>query len=361
MSDGIRWPEDIEACPTPPGLSTQSSWTEFGHLDMKIHELYGAPPPSGQKFVFSKRIERTDDVPIRSTWTPPPEKLEKIRKPRRLAAHLENHIVVRRNSVVDKKDKRLVIVPPESSNEHWIERRLKMYGADSGEDTATGESDTSTKDHKFQHGLRKDNRCSETTENLQGETDIQVDDSKTDDNSAREILLAQAADPDCVYKPSAKRIVIPPPAPLSDDAVYAYDMEHLPDVPTMDSYKSVPIESFGMGVLLGLGWTEGTDLKGQRLETTEQKRLPRHLGLGAKEDERETHGLRPSLKRIHRITGVEMSEDDNSGRSIRLRERDRSRGHEQKRRRSDRRRSEFRSVEMREQFRCPIREVIVID
>ena len=327
---------------------------------MKIHELYGAPPPSGQKFVFSKRVERTDDVPIRSTWTPRPEKLEKIRKPGRLVAHLQNHIVDRRDSVVEKKDKPLVIVPPESCNEHWIQRRLKMYG-NCRDNTTTGDIDTSTNDHKFHHGLRKENRCSETTDNLQGETDIQVDDSKTEDDSAREILLAQAAGPDYVYKPPAKRIVIPPPAPLSDDAVYAYDMAHLPDVPTMDSYKSVPIESFGMGVLLGLGWTEGTDLKGQRLETTERKRLPRHLGLGAKEEEREAHGLRPSLKRIHRITGVEMTEDDNSRRSIRLRERDRSRGHEQKRRRSDRRRSELRSAEVREQFRSPIREVIVID
>jgi hypothetical protein len=215
--------------------------------------------------------------------------------------------------------------------------------------------------NKFEPGLRKDNRCSETTDNLQGETDIQVDDSKTENDLAREILLSQAADPDYVYKPPAKRIIIAPPAPLSDDAVYAYDMEHLPDVPTMDSYKCVPIESFGMGVLLGLGWTEGTDLKGQRLETTERKRLPRHLGLGAKEDERQTQGLRPSIKRIHRITGVEMTEDDNSRRSIRLKERDRSRGNEQKTRRSDRRRSEIRSVEMREQFRSPIREVIVID
>jgi hypothetical protein len=329
---------------------------------MEIHELYGAPPPSGQLFVFSKRVERTDDVPIRSIWTPPPDKLEKIRKPSRLVAHLEHHMVVRRNSGVEKKEKPLVIVPPESCSEHWIQRRLKMYGADSGNNMATGDSDTLTiKDHKFQHGLRKDNRCSETTDNLQGETDIQVDDSKTEDDSAREILLAQAADPDYVYKAPAKRIVIPPPAPLSDDAVYAYDMEHLPDVPTMDSYKSVPIESFGMGVLLGLGWTEGTDLKGQRLETTERKRLPRHLGLGAKEDERETQGLRSSLERIHRITGVEMTEDDNSRKSIRLKERGRSRGHEQKSRRSDRRRSEIRSVEMREQSRSPAREVIVID
>jgi hypothetical protein len=329
---------------------------------MKIHELYGAPPPSGQKFVFSKRVDWTEDVPVRSTWNPPPQKLETIpRKPGRLAAHLENHIVVRRNSVVEKKDKPLVIVPPESCNEHWIQRRLKMYCADSGDNMATGDSDTSTKDHKFQHGLRKDNRCSETSDNLQGETDVQVDDTKTEDDSAREILLAQAEDPDYVYKPPAKRIIIPPPAPLSDDAVYAYDMEHLPDVPTMDSYKSVPIESFGMGVLLGLGWTEGTDLKGQRLETTERKRLAPHIGLGAKEDETETLGLRPSLKRIHRITGVEMTEDDNSRRNIRLKERDDSRGDIQKRRRSDRRRSEIRSVEMREQFRSPIREVIVID
>jgi hypothetical protein len=93
---------------------------------MKIHELYGAPPPSGQKFVFSKRVERTDDVPIRSTWTPPPDKLEKIRRPRRLAAHLENHIVARKYLVAEKKDKPLVIVPPKSCNEHWIQRRLKM-------------------------------------------------------------------------------------------------------------------------------------------------------------------------------------------------------------------------------------------
>jgi hypothetical protein len=113
---------------------------------MKIHELYGAPPPSGQKFVFSKRVDRTDDVPIRSTWTPPPQKLEPIQKPGRLAAHFEKHIVAGTNSVLEKKEKPLVIVPPESCNEHWIQRRLKMYGADSGDDTATGDIDMSTKE-----------------------------------------------------------------------------------------------------------------------------------------------------------------------------------------------------------------------
>jgi len=103
----------------------QTSWTELGHFDMKIHGLYGAPPHSGQKFFFSKRIERTDNVPSRSIWTPAPNNLEEIPKVERLTrtAHLEDQRLVRRNPVVEKKDNPIIIVPPVSCNENWIQRR----------------------------------------------------------------------------------------------------------------------------------------------------------------------------------------------------------------------------------------------
>ena len=96
---------------------------------------------------------------------------------------------------------------------------------------------------------------------------------------AREVLFAQPLI-QVIYRPPAKRIFSLPAAPLSDDTVHTYDMAHLAKMPTSAKVERLLFQSFEMGILIGLGWMEGTDLKGQKLQALERKRLPRPLGFG---------------------------------------------------------------------------------
>jgi len=54
-------------------------------------------------------------------------------------------------------------------------------------------TDTAPNDYNSQHGSRKDNRRSETIDDLPGETDMQVDDFKKP-----RVLLAQIGDSDYI-------------------------------------------------------------------------------------------------------------------------------------------------------------------
>jgi hypothetical protein len=253
--------------------------------------------------------------------------------------HLENGTVVVENQVVKEEKKPIVIKPPEAHNENWLQRRLKMFRPDMVDNKPPETFDPSTVpdrigDGQVKSGLQITKRSAspddETIDELHLSTEMQVDQpSKTDDDLARELLLAQAADPNYTGLPAQQKLIIPAHEPLTEEDVYAYDMAHLSDAPTLEAYERVPVEAFGMGILLGLGWKEGTDLKGQKMEKLkEPKKRPDFLGIGAKEeaflrvDEKgrkisRKDGLGASwnpLKKIDKVTGEVIVEEEKGSR-----------------------------------------------
>jgi hypothetical protein len=263
----------------------------------------GTPPPtsSGLKFSFAKGVAP-------KATSKPPSKLsngitafqgrdesdseeESISR----VTHFENGTEVSETTTAKEEKKPLVIKPPaESNNEHWLQRRLKMFRPDLVEDKQPEGVDLSSIPDQIGNitgkvGLQVPTKVSPQTDSPQlpqsEEMPIDVP-AKTDDELARELLLAQAYDPSASTS-TAPRLVIPAnKEPLSESDVYAYDMARLSDAPTLETYERVPVEAFGMGILLGLGWKEGTDLQGKKVEAfKEPKRRPDFLGIGAKEEE----------------------------------------------------------------------------
>ncbi|KAJ6495653.1 DExH-box splicing factor binding site-domain-containing protein [Mycena vitilis] len=79
------------------------------------------------------------------------------------------------------------------------------------------------------------------------------------------------------------------PTPMSEGDAYKQDVEELPDVATLDDYNRVPIEQFGLALLRGMGWKEGTAATRKPGKGLIQPYLPEArpalLGIGAKEQE----------------------------------------------------------------------------
>lgn len=315
---------------------------------------YDASSPSGGlKFAFAKGAQ------LRSTQTPS-SKLqngttvfqnhgqsdsEDEHPESSKVTHFENGAVVGEQRISEEK-KPLVIEPSDRYKEHWLQRRLKMFRPDLVDNKAPQNVDLSSVpdrigDRPQNVGLQfpeKSQSLIEPSDANDPKMEMSVDEiPKTEDELARELLLSQAADPNSTTS-IQPRLVIPAAKPLSEEEVYAYDMAQLSDAPTLENYQQVPVEAFGMGILLGLGWKEGTDLMGQKLETfKEPKRRPDFLGIGAKEEEflrldakgqkllrKDALGASWNpLKKINKRTGeLIVEEAPNSGRST-PKERDR--------------------------------------
>ena len=253
--------------------------------------------------------------------------------------HLEDGTVVVENQVIKEEKKPLVIKPPESHNEHWLQRRLKMFRPDMVDNKPPETFDPSVVpdrigDGEVKSGLQITKRSTSPEENhpdgQQPSAEMLVDEPpKSEDDLARELLLAQASDPNYSGLPAQQKLVIAAREPLTEEDVYAYDMAHLAEAPTLEAYGRVPVEAFGMGILLGLGWKEGTDLKGKKMEhLKEPKKRPDFLGIGAKEeaflrvDEKgrkisRKDGLGGSwnpLKKIDKVTGEVIIEEEKGNR-----------------------------------------------
>ncbi|KAF7375918.1 Pre-mRNA-splicing factor spp2 [Mycena sanguinolenta] len=56
-------------------------------------------------------------------------------------------------------------------------------------------------------------------------------------------------------RPSVVDII---PTPMSEADAYKQDVDELPDAATLDDYNRVPVEQFGLALLRGMGWKEGT-------------------------------------------------------------------------------------------------------
>ncbi|KIJ59625.1 hypothetical protein HYDPIDRAFT_100389 [Hydnomerulius pinastri MD-312] len=91
---------------------------------------------------------------------------------------------------------------------------------------------------------------------------------------------------------------------LSETDALKQDVEALPDVATADDYARVPISAFGIAMLRGMGWTEGTvaskSEKGKKsglIEPYLPQARPALLGIGAKEREPDDDGSGKNKKK----------------------------------------------------------------
>ncbi|KAJ7128974.1 DExH-box splicing factor binding site-domain-containing protein [Mycena crocata] len=79
------------------------------------------------------------------------------------------------------------------------------------------------------------------------------------------------------------------PTPMSEGDAYKQDVDELPDVATLDDYNRVPVAQFGLALLRGMGWKEGTAASRKPGKGLVQPYLPEArpalLGIGAKEQE----------------------------------------------------------------------------
>lgn len=77
----------------------------------------------------------------------------------------------------------------------------------------------------------------------------------------------------------------PPAVPADRDAAkLKEDLEQLPPEADLDAYAAMPVESFGMALLRGMGWEEGRAIGRGAKEEVKAKELvrrPQRLGLGA--------------------------------------------------------------------------------
>jgi len=308
------------------------------------------PPSSGLKFSFSKgqapvasTLRNTTKASNTLTLSHDDSGSEDEATVSRVT-HFENGV----STTPTKKepDTPFIIKPPESQNEHWLQRRLKMFRPDLINAPPEGLDLSSVPDKigaSTTGGLQITARLeANTPESMVEETQMEMEESvpKSEDEIARDLLLRQAQDPNAVISNQTKIIIPAQQTPLSESDVYAYDMAHLSDAPTLETYERVPVEAFGTGILLGLGWKEGTDLRGEKVEKfQEPKKRPDFLGIGAKEasfmklDEKgkkisRKDGLGASwnpLRKIDKVTGEEIKEErrTESGRSTpRRRERE---------------------------------------
>jgi hypothetical protein len=260
--------------------------------------------------------------------------------------HFENGTIVGEKTTIKEEKKPLVIKPPETVNEHWLQRRLKMFRPDlidhkppEGVDLSSipDRIDNTTDKVGLQITKKPSPPPTSTSDETRPTEDMMVDaPPKSDEELARELLLAQAADP---YASTAPKLVIPSREPMTESEVYAADIARLSDAPTLETYERVPVDAFGMGILLGLGWKEGTDLQGKKVEAfKEPKKRPDFLGIGAKEEEilrlnakgdklsrkDALGGSWNPLKKIDKRTGEVVVEDARESRRSTPKDRDRS-------------------------------------
>lgn len=303
--------------PTSSGAATPTQSFKFSFAKSGINKSSKSASSLSQKPLFQSHDDEED---------------EEHHKRSKVTSIENGAVVEERGTRAEKKDEPLVIKPLESHNEHWLQRRLKMFRPDMIE-SKPPEMDMSNIPDTIGNstaapGLQPQKRPAiAAPEPEEVETEMQVEIPKTADELARELLIKQAADP--ASSSSIPNIIIPAAQPLSESDVFSYDMAHLSNAPTLETYERVPVEAFGKGILLGLGWKEGTDLKGQKTEGfQEPKKRPDFLGIGAKEEEflrldakgqkiQRKEGLGASwnpLKKVDKVTGEVIIEEKESRR-----------------------------------------------
>ncbi|KAJ7690678.1 DExH-box splicing factor binding site-domain-containing protein [Mycena rosella] len=113
--------------------------------------------------------------------------------------------------------------------------------------------------------------------------DVKAEEETEDQRALRAILAAA----DGVGNTESMIDIIP--TPMSEEDAYKQDVDELPDVATLDDYNRVPVAQFGLALLRGMGWKEGTAASRKPGKGLVQPYLPEArpalLGIGAKERE----------------------------------------------------------------------------
>lgn len=125
----------------------------------------------------------------------------------------------------------------------------------------------------------------ETTTLVETTEEPKMEVEETEDQRAMRALLAgddsSSVDIDAIPVP-----------PLTETDALRQDVESLPECATADDYARVPVSAFGLAMLRGMGWSEGTAAsksdKGKKhglVEPYLPQARPALLGIGAKEQE----------------------------------------------------------------------------
>lgn len=131
--------------------------------------------------------------------------------------------------------------------------------------------------------VKKEEEDAEAAESQEVEMVDVKEEEETEDQRALRAILAVANG----ELPESVIDIIP--TPMSEGDAYKQDVEELPDAATLDDYNRVPIEQFGLALLRGMGWKEGTAASRKPGKGLVQPYLPEArpalLGIGAKEQE----------------------------------------------------------------------------
>ncbi|KAJ7039183.1 DExH-box splicing factor binding site-domain-containing protein [Mycena alexandri] len=133
--------------------------------------------------------------------------------------------------------------------------------------------------------VKKEQDDGEAVEEREAEMVVDVkEEEETEDQRALRAILAGA---DGMENTESMIDIIP--TPMSEGDAYKQDVEELPDVATLDDYNRVPVAQFGLALLRGMGWKEGTAATRKPGKGMVQPYLPEArpalLGIGAKERE----------------------------------------------------------------------------
>jgi hypothetical protein len=142
--------------------------------------------------------------------------------------------------------------------------------------------------------------------------DVKAEEEETEDQRALRAILAGA---DGITDTAIDII----PTPMSEGDAYKQDVEELPDAATLEDYSRVPVEQFGLALLRGMGWKEGTAATRKPGKGLVQPYLPEArpalLGIGAKEQEVFDDGSKKKGNKRPERRYVPVIKQDREGRS----------------------------------------------
>ncbi|KAJ7232784.1 DExH-box splicing factor binding site-domain-containing protein [Mycena haematopus] len=163
--------------------------------------------------------------------------------------------------------------------------------------------------------VKKEEEVSEAVEAQEVEmVDAKKEEEETEDQRALRAILAAA---EGLEDPHSVIDIIP--TPMSEADAYKQDVDELPDAATLDDYNRVPVEQFGLALLRGMGWKEGTAASRKPGKGLVQPYLPEArpalLGIGAKEQEVFDDGSNKKGSKRPERRYVPVVKQDREGRS----------------------------------------------
>ncbi|KAF8170306.1 DExH-box splicing factor binding site-domain-containing protein [Mycena galopus ATCC 62051] len=143
--------------------------------------------------------------------------------------------------------------------------------------------------------------------------DVKSEEEETEDQRALRAILAAA------NGETTESFIDIIPTPMSEADAYKQDVDELPDAATLDDYNRVPVEQFGLALLRGMGWKEGTAASRKPGKGLVQPYLPEArpalLGIGAKEQEVFDDGSNKKGSKRPERRYVPVIKQDKEGRS----------------------------------------------